>query len=100
QKTAYDIFTCWSSDVCSSDLPEELEQMGLGGCSNINWGNGHLAIRRKMEPYIQAYLSTENHLQIITNYGLGNKSYEYSRIITERSEERRVGKEYGSGWLR
>lgn len=63
--------------------PEELEQMGLGGCSNINWGNGHLAIRRKMQPYIQAYQSTENHLEITTSFGKGNQSYEYSRIITE-----------------
>ena len=31
QKTAYEIYQCdWSSDVCSSDLPDDLDQVVTG----------------------------------------------------------------------
>src|SRR5256885_6602966 len=76
----------WSSDVCSSDLYVEDEVDGIyrlfmnGDAQPTNVGNPiEFTVRQLAEMVIE--LTRTN-----------------SRIITERSEERRVGKECRSRW--
>ena len=69
QKTAYEIYQCdWSSDVCSSDLPEPVVSFGK---IRIEMNTAFIRLPGLFKPFC---------------------------IILCRSEERRVGKECRSRW--
>src|SRR5438093_11031069 len=77
QKTAYEMVSDWSSDVCSSDLPELGIGM-VGGLRKERAGDFHSG-------------SGGSGLESIVIQELRCRS-------TARSEERRVGKECRSRW--
>src|SRR5256885_8733091 len=95
QKTAYEITRDWSSDVCSSDLQNLIDER---------------VVRREQVFYaaVFAYDAIEEHLgfpahraqQIVVEIGIGEQVGLHIAQITqiERSEERRVGKECRSRW--
>src|SRR5690606_40851522 len=88
QKTAYEIFTCWSSDVCSSDLHR---------------GNDQIDVLLLRQPLFQF-----RHRNDPDNVQIGHFVFQPCGQIAgrakaaganhHRSEERRVGKECRSGW--
>ena len=91
QKTAYEIYQCdWSSDVCSSDLNgsyyescEEITAITLGGSSFV-WAFDNDTITNGGSVVNYTFNSAGSHTVML--------------IMTNRSEERRVGKECRSRW--
>src|SRR5437879_13440281 len=77
----------WSSDVCSSDLREELSE-------RITWFEKH----GKLLEAQRLKMRTEYDLEMMEEMGFCSGIENYSRHL--RSEERRVGKECRSGWGR
>src|SRR5439155_9227412 len=83
----------WSSDVCSSDL---YAQMHIAGPKrNFDW---------RLETPERAYAAGFRRLGIGALYGLADWRLEAISAAAHadylRSEERRVGKEGKSGWVR
>src|SRR5437016_11435075 len=76
QKTAYEMVSDWSSDVCSSDLVEQ----GYGFIIGYNYLGGHANTPWPLLPGGEAWFSPQKLTE------------------TSRSEERRVGKECRSRW--
>lgn len=63
--------------------PALMRAAGLGGCSNINWLDGQLAIRRKMIPYVEILNSLPCFLNIRTNYGTRTQRAGWERKMSE-----------------
>src|SRR5204862_4882205 len=78
----------WSSDVCSSDLPGMVEAM-----TQVAHGAG----RPFLGICVGMQLLASRGLEYTTTPGLGWIPGDVGPI-RPRSEERRVGKEWGSGW--
>src|SRR5438874_6809244 len=86
----------WSSDVCSSDLPNALftgshfewrVPMDDENTLSVTWAFER--VPKEQEPYVQG---------AIPSWHGPIKDPETGRWITSRSEERRVGKECRSRW--
>src|SRR3546814_1151449 len=89
QKTAYDMRSSdWSSDVCSSDLTEtvELHAFGLG-----HGGDGALQ-RFGVEPLAHFHQCVQRGVEDLQGE-VCHRIVLADGELTERSEERRVGKE-------
>src|SRR3546814_2374754 len=83
QKTAYEMrISDWSSDVCSSDLPD---RMGWGALRV--WNDDGIAAQSGFPPH------PHRDMEIITYVRTGAISHRDSMGNSGRSEERRVGKE-------
>src|SRR3712207_8030882 len=78
QKTAYEIWRDWSSDVCSSDLGQRVQAQGGGG-------DGRPLAGGQAEP-----------ADVLPQEVLHDAGHAVAQ--GERSEERRVGKECRSRW--
>src|SRR5690606_40391689 len=81
----------WSSDVCSSDLMQDLM---LVGCSSIAlWDDftedGELLIGRNFDFYVNDAFAENKIVEFIQP----KTGYNYASVTWPRSEERRVGKE-------
>src|SRR3546814_1157303 len=111
QKAAYDVrISDWSSDVCSSDLIDELLARRIGGAFVAVTGAGSVVVGHDMRPsspgLAQAFAqgATQAGADVVM-IGLASTDQLYfaSGNLDQRSEERRVGKECGrtcrSGWL-
>src|SRR5262249_59476526 len=92
QKTAYEMVSDWSSDVCSSDLR-------------------HARHRRRLSPgparaalvfvalYVGAMVfSARIARDIVADAWRAERGRPLERLMVGRSEERRVGKRCGAGW--
>src|SRR5690606_40018293 len=91
----------WSSDVCSSDLyallqPDDSRRESRGVVAVVADGascseEARLASQTAVLTFIQDYMSTPDSWDVKTSA---------SRVLSARSEERRVGKACRSGGLR
>src|SRR3546814_20033845 len=97
QKTAYEMrISDWSSDVCSSDLP-------LGQACRLEGLGEPLGAERRLRRMLQDYRIAGHQRgddgidgrQIGEVPGRDHES-DAERLAADRSEERRVGKEWGS----
>src|SRR3546814_7064987 len=83
QKTAYEMrISDWSSDVCSSDLWKYVSVKSL---ADANWANP-TSFSKRFARTLASRTFTRFELSVLT------ASF-WSRSCTNRSEERRVGKE-------
>src|SRR3546814_16661975 len=83
QKTAYDMrISDWSSDVCSSDLGDAVEQHRLGQRADDAFG----IVGGNVEKADLFQMRIVQHVGEARNLGTGD-------VAGRRSEERRVGKE-------
>src|SRR5205085_6422032 len=90
-------FDCdWSSDVCSSDLPN-LKELTIGG--NV-LGDAGLQALRQIPGLTYLDLSgrqgTDSNVWAISMSEVGLDAVLTLKDLRERSEERRVGKECGA----
>src|SRR3546814_2693478 len=105
QKTAYEMrISDWSSDVCSSDLVEQLE---IIEAQHVHQPRGASLILGEVEPAVELPLRLADGRLDARNTVLdqGNVTafgHEGDLVLEVRSEERRVGKECvstcRSGW--
>ena len=98
QKTAYEIKECdWSSDVCSSDLPNPVTGVAnnylifSGNTNGFCW-TCHETFQFGTNPLGWGFFNFYQGDTIYLNSSHGNSAN------MERSEERRVGKECRSRW--
>src|SRR5436309_11270713 len=88
----------WSSDVCSSDLAHSFgrKHVGPGDEVVITWMEHHSNI----VPWQLLCQEKGAHLRVVPITDAGElRLEELDRLLTPRSEERRVGKEGRAGWV-
>src|SRR5207248_8868489 len=93
--TAYEIFTYWSSDVCSSDLELRLEvRLVEAGEHLLRVGRLELAVEVDLLVH-----RVDRPVQALPARGVGEVGVDHEHVVggqagqRQRSEERRVGKE-------
>src|SRR3546814_7464659 len=90
QKTAYEMrISDWSSDVCSSDLAENIQTSGI----NLGALFASLVCGYLDETYGWRYGFGAAGIGMIIGLGMFLWGQKYLHGHAERSEERRVGKE-------
>src|SRR5207247_8017407 len=97
QKTAYEIHSCWSSDVCSSDLGRERKgqlRQAQPFEDALDLDRDHRELLRR--PHVRIVVGLQLR-QLALQHGISRMQKHRLRI---RSEERRVGKEGRYGWER
>src|SRR3546814_20906883 len=92
QKTAYELrISDWSSDVCSSDLFADgslVKGMHPGWAAHSGIATAALA-----EAGMTGQVAVFDGRFGLINTHLGNRARSFDRLVANRSEERRVGKE-------
>src|SRR5439155_17492811 len=85
----------WSSDVCSSDLINAMGRAMLVYLATRPWTDDFRSFLAGHLPLLD--VTPTWTLRIVFPPSLQRVVTEYQRAVYERSEERRVGKECGSG---
>lgn len=63
--------------------PKKMQEAGLEGCCNVDWGYGQKAIRDKMKPYITMLNSLNVFLNIKTKFGTPVQRTQWERKMSE-----------------
>src|SRR5690606_40549427 len=92
----------WSSDVCSSDLMKD--KMKSGDYLLVQMGHND-STKEKPERFTEPYLDYKQYLKQYIDIARNRQAIPIlitpvARMHYVRSEERRVGKEWRSGWMR
>src|SRR5690606_40654688 len=82
----------WSSDVCSSDLKNEVYNVAVGDRTTLNelYCALQVALAENSKPY--------DRKPMYRDFRTGDVRHSQADISKARSEERRVGKECRSRW--
>jgi hypothetical protein len=80
------LFRAWVQSMLEGKPPNDpalMRAAGLQGCSNINWLDGQLAIRKKMIPYVEMLNSLPTFLNIKTEYGTNAQRVQWGKVMSE-----------------
>src|SRR5207247_7202468 len=92
----------WSSDVCSSDLQSTIDPFVSMRYANVKSWPGKLEAAHLKTSIWNLFPSELRISTVSLSFPMENWFFAYfnsgSECLISRSEERRVGKESGSGW--